>query len=274
MLGPPVFEADRAYRTIHALSVRIGPREDSDPRFVRSADLIASAFSTLGYTVTRPRIPIPAGRSEGRSVPAGFTQNVLGRPPGFDGDAPHLLVGAHLDTVAGTPGANDNASGVAVMMEMARLARLLPTRMPVVWVAFGGEERRLPGASGATFGSRHYLAGMTQSERKALRGVIVIDVVGKGSVVNVCSEGITKPAILDALTGTAQRLGIASRRRTVTRLFSDHRPFERTGYPVGWLWTGSFSQVHTPRDTIGIIQRDALDRTGRVAWETVRTLSL
>lgn len=272
--GPDRFEADRAYRTIQALASGIGPRESAGDRYAKAADLIASAFQTLGYSVERQNVAVPEGMSGRVPVPAGTTQNVIAEPPDFDASVPHLLVGAHLDTVAGSPGANDNASGVAVMMELARLVMVEDTAMPIVWVAFGGEERRRPGFEGTTYGSRHYLSSMTTEQQAALKGVVVLDVVGRGQTVYVCSGGKTTRPVLDALTATAKRLGVASKECTISRLYSDHAPFERAGYPVGWLWTGEFSQVHTGRDVVGIVDKGALDRTGRIAWETLRFLSL
>lgn len=267
-----IFDAERVYRTMNRLAVT--PREDSDASFRSAADLTASAFKSLGYTVTRQQVPVPAGMSVGTPVKAGTTQNIVAVPPGYSPKAPHLIVGAHLDTVSGAPGANDNASGVAIMLECARLARMEPTGMPIVWVAFGGEERRRKGPVGALFGSRAFVKGMQSAERDTLRGMISLDVLGAGSTLQISSGGVTPHVLLDAFTRTATRLGVPAKRTVVTRFFSDHKPFEENGFPVAWLWTGEFPQVHTPRDTIGTIDRAALDRTGRVAWETIRTVRL
>lgn len=269
-IGPARFEAERAMRTIVALADTIGPREDADARYGRAADLIAAAFSTLGYDVARQRIPVPAGNSERVPVPSGVTQNIVATPKGFDPKAPHLLVGGHLDTVAVSPGANDNASGIAVIMELARLARIVPTAMPIVWVAFGGEERRRPGFEGTTYGSRHYL----KTRGSGLRGVLALDVVGHGATVLICSGGKTRRPILNALRDSARKQGIGARERVVTKFFSDHTPFERAGITVGWLWSGEYPQVHKSSDVPAIIQPDALRRAGLVAWEALKTLRL
>lgn len=270
----PVFDAARALRTVQALATGIGPRDAASASYRRAAELVAASFTAHGYTVRRQTVGVPAGSSAGRSVPAGETQNVIATPPGYDPAAPHLLVGAHLDSVPGAPGGNDNASGIAVMMELARLARLAPTRMPIVWVAFGGEERRVPGDAGALFGSRAYLDAMPQAEHASLKGVLVMDVVGRGPEIQIVSDGSTAPSVREALNAAATRLGIRARMRIFRELFSDHRPFERDGFPVGWLYTGEFDELHTRRDTAAIVDVDALRRTGRIAWETVRTLSL
>src|SRR3989442_7913833 len=111
------------------------------------------------------------------AVGAGVTQDVGAEPHGYRPEAAHLVVGAHLDEVPDTPGANDNASGVAVMLELARLAAAQPTRMPLVFVAFGGEERRAHGDPlvHALFGSRTYLRALDLAERRAIRGLLDVD---------------------------------------------------------------------------------------------------
>ena len=64
---------------------------------------------------------MPAGTSWGVPVRAGRSVNLIAERPGFDRTAPHVVIGAHLDTVPQAPGAEDNASGVAVLLELAAL---------------------------------------------------------------------------------------------------------------------------------------------------------
>ena len=107
----------------------IGTREAGSAGFRKAANYAADQFKSFGYTVTRQTIPLPAGESQGVAVPEGETQNVI-KPPGYDPKKPHLLVGGHLDTVAVTPGANDNGSGSAVLLELARVASITRPVMP------------------------------------------------------------------------------------------------------------------------------------------------
>jgi hypothetical protein len=268
------FEAARVLAHDRALAVGIGTREAGSAAFRRAADYAASVLAGLGYGIRRMTVPIPAGRSEGVPVAAGSTQNVIAYPPGFDPAAPHILAGAHLDTVAVSPGANDNASGSAMVLELARLARLERTALPVVWALWGGEERRLKGPSGASFGSRAYLDGLPAAERAALRGVLAIDMVGNGPSVLVCHGGRTPRPFVRALLDTASRLSIPAEERVVRKFFSDHTPFENAGFTVAWLWAGDHPTVHTPADRIDVVQLAELSRVGVVAWETLRSLRL
>jgi len=268
------FDAANALSHDRVLSVSIGPREAGSKAYVRAADYAASVFGRLGYRVTSQSVPLPSGKSQGVPVAAGVTQNVIAAPAGYDPAAPHLVVGAHLDTVVPSPGGNDNGSGAAVMLELARLAASEPTAMPIVWIAFGGEERRRPGVEGATFGSRYYLARLATAERRSLRGMLAIDMVGNGPVAYVCHESLTGDAFVEALLASATRLHLPAQKRVVVGVFSDHAPFEHAGFLVAWLWSGENATFHTPRDTFAVAQVSSIDRIGRIAWDTLRSIRL
>ncbi|MFQ5689461.1 MAG: M28 family peptidase [Gemmatimonadota bacterium] len=100
--------------------------------------------------------------------------NVVGRQPGRDSTRPRILVGAHIDTVVGTPGADDDASGVAVLLEVARCLAGLEFEATLEWVAFNLEERQ-----GWTYrvGSRHFVRA---SRRAGIRygGCLILEMVG------------------------------------------------------------------------------------------------
>ena len=259
---------------LRVLSETIGSREASSPAYLRAARYAASAFSSLGYTVTRQRVPVPSGTSQGVAVPSGFTQNVIATPPRYEPSKPHLVVGAHLDTVTPSPGGNDNGSGAALLLELARLASIVRTKMPIVWIEFGAEERRRPGASGATYGSRHYLAHLSPAERRSIAGMLSIDMVGNGPVAYVCHESLTGDGFVNALLASAKRLRLKAQKRVVVGLFSDHSTFERAGFVVAWLWSGEHDAFHTPRDAYSVVQGSSISRIGRIAWETLRSLRL
>lgn len=231
---------------------------------------MAEAFASSGYTVRRQRFDVPGGTNDRIRVPAGTSQNVIAEPDGFDRSKPHLVVGGHLDAVPDTAGANDNASGPAVIAELARLASIERTRIPIVWVAFGAEERiRGPGLNAYSLGSRAYLKAMTAAERRALKGMINIDMVGAGR--NVQIIGSDGPMVA-SLLAAARKLKIAREvHASIPQGFSDHVQFQNAGYSVGWLWAGNNPTLHRPSDTLAVIQRAELRRIGRVAWQMLRT---
>lgn len=85
-----------------------------------------------------------------------------------------VLVGAHVDTVPGTPGADDNASGLAVLLEVARLLSAKAPPGPLEFVGFDLEE---PQGVSYGIGSEHY-AGRARKEGREYRACIVLEMVG------------------------------------------------------------------------------------------------
>src|ERR1041385_1274697 len=135
------FDAARVLSDDATLVNTIGVRLAGSSGYDRAADFVARRFVALGYRVVRQHVAVPAGTSQGVAVDAGSGDNVLAYPPEYAATKSHLLVGGHLDTVAPTRGANDNGSGAAAVLELARLARLGPTRVPIVFAEWVGEER-------------------------------------------------------------------------------------------------------------------------------------
>jgi hypothetical protein len=152
---PQAFEARRAMAHVRHLAGDLGPRLATGSVFREAASYVATELAAQGYDVTRQEFAVPG---------------VDRHAPGLDPGRPYRLVGAHLDTVAVAPGAEDNASGIAVLLE---LARVFPGEQ-VVLVAFGAEE---PVGSGDLhhFGSKHYVAEMSAEERRNLRTMVSLD---------------------------------------------------------------------------------------------------
>ena len=259
---------------IRALAERYPRREATSRTYARAARYVASTLERFGYAASRVPVEVPAGVVDGTPVGSGTTVNVVATPPGYAATSPHVVVGAHLDTVPDTPGANDNASGVAILLELARLARARPLRLPVVFVAFGGEERRRRGVvtRSALFGSRAYVASLGARERAAIHAVINLDMVGAGRRVLVVgsANGLVTRTMLTA----ASRAAIPARRVPSGIFFSDSASFENVGIPVGWLWAGDHPTLHSPRDVASVPQALELHRVATVAWETLRALHL
>jgi Zn-dependent M28 family amino/carboxypeptidase len=101
--------------------------------------------------------------------------NLLADLPGTDASAPVLEVGAHWDTVEDSPGADDNASGVAGVLEIARALRGSGQRRRTVrFCLFGGEEGPDPGLHG----SRAHVARLDAAQGPRVEGAIVLEMIG------------------------------------------------------------------------------------------------
>jgi Zn-dependent M28 family amino/carboxypeptidase len=253
---------------VRLLAGRIGPRLATGPRFRRAAAVVARRFDRYGWAVTTQRFGVPAGDSWGVPVEAGTSRNVVATPPAWRPTSPYLLVGAHLDTVAVAPGAEDNASGVAVLLEVARLAADGRTRLPVVLVAFGGEEPRGPGDDQHHFGSMHYVGRLGGAAAANLRAMVAMDRVGVGGAVPVCTGGLSELGVRDDILARARRLGIPAHPCRLTT--SDHWSFEKAGYAVARLGSTPYAGYHSTRDVPSVVDPAQLGRTGRLIWDWLR----
>jgi len=252
-------------RDIETLAVEIGPREATSRSYARAADWVERRFTGLGYRVRRENVRVPAGNSWGVPVGGGATVNLIAARPGFDASTEHVVVGAHLDTVPQAPGAEDNASGVAVMLELARLAAAEPPKVPVRFIAFGAEEPRGPGDSLHHFGSSQQVVALSRTEREAILGMMSLDRVGvRADAVPVCRGGSYGTRLRTVVRRAGSRADIAT--RACENRSSDHWSYEKAGVPAVRLGSIPYAAYHSRRDLPGVVSRNQLDRVGRLAW--------
>ena len=198
----------------------------------------------------------------------GRTGNIIAVPADLAPGDPHLVVGAHLDTVPQSPGAEDNASGVAVLVELARLAREGGTRLPVVFVAFAAEEPRGPTDDQHHFGSQEYVRRSAGAEADARRGMVSLDRVGAPGRVPVCTGGLSPRRVQRELLAAAARVGVPA--RACENRTSDHWPFEKAGETVARIGGNPSPGYHSAGDLPRLVSRRQLARTGAVVWEWLR----
>ncbi len=249
------------------LAGEIGPRHATSPAYRRAARWVERELTASGYDVRRHRFDVPAGNSWGVEVPAGRAVNLVATPAGFDPTRPYLIVGAHLDTVPPAPGAEDNASGVGVMLAVAEAVADRRTRLPVVFIAFGAEEPRGPSDDDHHYGSRAFVAGLaTRERRQAMRAMVALDRVGVGSEVPVGSASESDP-VQRSLLAAAERAGVPTVAVSGSRS-SDHWSFVRDGLPGARLGSTSYAAYHSAADLPAVVDPAQLERTGRIvlAW--------
>jgi Zn-dependent M28 family amino/carboxypeptidase len=263
---PGDFRVGIAVRTVHRLAGGIGPRHATSAAFERAAAWVAGELDAMGYDVRRQRVGAPAGVSWGVPVDGGTSVNVIATPRRFDPRRPHLVLGAHLDTVPQAPGAEDNASGVGVVLAAAEATAGRRTRLPVVLVAFGAEEPRGTTDADHHYGSRAYVAALGPAERRAVRGMLSLDRVGVGTVVPVTSAGPSGDRQRREVLASARRAGVP----TVAQVnrSSDHWSFARAGLPGIRIGSTPYAAYHSAADLPPVVSRAQLARTGRLvlAW--------
>ncbi|HET6292770.1 MAG TPA: M28 family peptidase [Kribbella sp.] len=244
----------------------LGPREATSTAYLQSLAWLEGRFKSAGYQVRRQQVQVPAGISWGVPVRAGTTWNLIATKPGFNASAPHRVVGAHLDTVPQAPGAEDNASGISVLLETAALYQDRDPRLPTVYVAFGAEEPRGDGDNRHHYGSRAYVASLPAAQRKALSGMVSLDRVGVGTVVPLCAGSDDQVELRLELRVVAGLISVPS--RACVNRSSDHWSFVRAGLPGVRLGSTPYPEYHSARDLPEVVDEAQLDRTGRVvaAW--------
>ena len=257
-----------ALAAVRHLAGDIGPRHGTSPAFRRAAAWVEGELTGHGWQVTRQQFPTPGGVSWGVPVPAGSSVNLVatrGEPrPG----RPWLVVGAHLDTVPQAPGAEDNASGIGVLLAVAEALDGRRSRLPVVLVAFGSEEPRGPSDDDHHYGSRAYVASLTSAQRRSLRGMVSLDRVGVGESVPVGSPAEPN-ALTASLRSAARRAGVPTVDDPFQRS-SDHWSFARDGLPGARLGSVPYAGYHSAGDVPAVVDRAQLDRTTRLLLTWLR----
>lgn len=151
---------------VTALAQDIGVRSYRDhDQLGKAADYIAGQFESLGYTVSRQPF-----------LYNGSTYyNLIAELIGTESPENILVIGAHYDTVNTTPGADDNASGVAGLLELARtLAGTLPVKT-IRFAAFALEEP--PAYRTKNMGSYHYARSLRE-KKEQIAGMICLEMIG------------------------------------------------------------------------------------------------
>ncbi len=263
---PVRFDARRVQRDIRHLADDIGPREATSRNYAEAADWVERRLQNLGYRVRRTTVRVPAGNSWGVPVRRGTSVNVIAEPAGFDRRSDHVVIGAHLDTVPQAPGAEDNGSGVAVLLELARLAAAEQPRVPVQFIAFGAEEPRGPGDALHHFGSRQLVEDLSRAERRAISAMVSLDRVGvAASYVPVCRGGPDGTELRSALRRAGRRADIST--RACENRTSDHWSYEKAGMPAVRIGSVPYAGYHSRGDVPSVVSRRQLDRVGRLVWE-------
>jgi aminopeptidase YwaD len=170
---------------------------------------------------------------------------------------------AHRETVPGSPGANDNASGVAIVLEVLKsMASRGPRR--TIWGLFStGEE-------GGAIGMRAFVAG-NEAKLKPVKAVLNMDVLGEGTKLAVITEGkwpdrtvMTSRGLNRVLVEAASDLGFCLEPSVSNMGLADTEAFVEAGIPGAWIermgWTEEIGwrYLHTPQDLPATIDVNAL----------------
>ncbi len=202
------------------------------------------------------------------------TVNVVGLLPADKGADDYVIVGAHYDHLGhgGTkasrapgvhaihPGADDNASGTALMLEVARRMRALPhaPRRNMIFIAFGAEEL-------GALGSREWVEHPPVPLEK-VNAMINADMVGRLREDRLVVDGVGTAALWPALVNAANSgLGLKLNLGAEGFGASDHMSFTAARVPVIFLFTGVHDDYHMPSDTADKINAAGEERVATLA---------
>jgi aminopeptidase YwaD len=180
------------------------------------------------------------------------SENVVGTLAGASSGV--VVLGGHLDSVPEGPGANDNASGSAVSLELARMLASNPPGYTVRIILFGAEEDGLEG-------SFYYVSQLSARERSEIIAMVNLDMVGVGTRLSLFGTARLRQMASEAATGR----GLSARSVGEGGGGSDHAPFQRAGIPALFFYWGDDPNYHLPTDLPQYVQPALLEHTGALA---------
>ncbi len=222
-------------------------RYSTSTPYSNAATWCKGQLDTMGYST------IVKSVSVGSSTSSNIVADKLGISTGTRG---LVLVVAHLDSInsgnvpsTSAPGADDNGSGSAGLLEIARILKNQPSLHDLRFVLFGGEEQGL-------LGSGQYVDNLSAGERTRIRAIVNMDMIGtmNTSVATVLLEGATvSQTAIDALADAATTYTSLTVQTSLSPYNSDHVPFINAGLPAVLTiegTDGANTNIHSENDTL------------------------
>lgn len=260
---PVSFDGIQAYSDVQT-QVAMGPRTPGSAGHAQVRKWMRAELESAGWTVE-----IHESNRLGHPI-----YNVIAKR---SDEPPQIILGAHYDTrfVADNdpdpakqsepvPGANDGASGVAVLLE---LARSLPEETVPVWlVFFDAEDNGRTEGWDWIMGSRAFVEEIPVRPR----AVVIVDMVGDADL-NIHYERNSDPALRAEIWETAESLGygdvfIPAEKHSIT---DDHKPFLEAGIPAVDIIDFDYVHWHTTQDTPDKVSPESLRMVGDTLWHWV-----
>ena len=283
---PPLFSDSRMLADItHLASEAFKGRELGSPELDAAADYIAQHFQQAGllpggddnsyFQIWQQDVGKPKGKITLR--------NVIGILPGTNPQlaGQSLVIGAHYDHLGmGWPdvraanqgkihyGADDNASGIAVMLELAR--QIAPKWQPqrtIIFVAFTGEEASL-------LGSKHYINNAKTYPLEKIAAMLNLDTVGRlgNNPVTLFGTGSARE-LVHVFRGAGFVTGIPINAVQDDFGSSDQAAFIQAGVPAVQFFASAHEDYHAPGDTVDKIDAAGLIKVAAILKEATEYLA-
>ena len=253
------FNGQRAYRDV-IVQVSLGPRTPGSIAHAQTIAYIQQELVNAGW-----KVQIQTIEWDGFSI-----QNIIATRSEI---TPSILIGAHYDSrlladqdpgpgrSEPVPGANDGASGVAVLLE---LARTLPSDSLPVWlVFFDAEDNGKLDNRHWIMGSRAFVASLTVKPQS----VVIVDMVGDADL-NIFIERNSDTNITAEIWAQAAALGYENYFISTPKyeILDDHSPFLEAGIPAVDIIDFDYPYWHTTADTSDKVSAQSLHVVGETLW--------
>ncbi|WP_042146765.1 M28 family peptidase [Paucisalibacillus sp. EB02] len=252
-------DVSKIYDHISHLAEEIGPRVAGTEGEWAAVQYIADQYRQLGLEVSIQEFQFQRGSTTITS------HNVIATKKAHKNhDTGQIIyVGSHHDSVPGSPGASDNASGVGVNLELARVLSNMQTDTEIRFLTFGGEEFGLRG-------SRHYVSTLSEEELDRSVGMFNFDMVGSANAGDMIMFTV------DGERNTITNLAASSSLRVFEPLTygrvgrSDHQPFHDAGIAsAAFSYAPLEPEYHQPTDTIEKLSMEKLENMAYVVGSAV-----
>lgn len=262
------FDGERAYQHVEA-QLAFGPRTPGSQAHGQAVEYMVAELENFGWDVEIQELTY-------QEQPV---RNVIARRGAGDR---WIILGAHFDSrlvadqdrdpqlsIQPVPGANDGASGVAVLLEMARVLPKETAKADQIWLVFFDSEDQgnLPGWDWI-YGSRAFvdqLQGMPSA-------MVLVDMIGDADL-NIFQEQNSDAELTRQIWETAASLGYQQQfiAQPKYRMLDDHIPFIDEGIPAVDLIDFDYPFWHTSQDTADKVSADSLEAVGRTLLEWLTT---
>lgn len=255
---PQVFDGQRAYGWVER-QCALGPRVPGSAARDAAAEMFRAELEALGWTVAEQGFDYHGVR----------VRNVLA----WRGEGEAVLVGAHYDSRASAdredpmqavPGANDGASGAAVLLELARTVEVNWRKQRVYLAFFDAEDQGELNGWPWSVGAEAMAAGWEASGHPPLQAVVIVDMVGDADL-QLFYDGNSDATLRETLWTLAAQAGYAAFvPRVKYFMIDDHLPFAQRGIPAVDVIDFDYPYWHTTRDTPDKVAPTSLEAVGRV----------
>ena len=255
-IDPIPFEGAKAFEWVMD-QMHFGPRPTGSREGRATGDYIVRRLKEFGWEVTEQNF------------------EYLGTPvrniTGTRGEGPTIILGAHYDTrrradrdpvdpTQPVPGANDGASGVAVLIELARVLNVEATGHRIQLAFFDAEDNGGLDGWDWIVGSTYMAANLEENPEM----MVLVDMIGDADQ-QIYWENTSDAGLRERIWRVAAELGydayfVPETRHTIT---DDHTPFLRLGIPAIDIIDFDYPYWHTAADTIDKVSADSLERVGR-----------